>query len=297
MYRFAAKNVFLTYANQDGNGWGVPNMQELFQFLQTIKPIKYIVLSKEQHRDGSDHYHAVIQFQRRFDTTNPRVFDFNGWHPKIESPRSIRASINYVKKDGEFLEFGTPPTTKNSTDLHAKCKEMDRAEWEEFCIGDKIPFAYCESIWNRTHPRSRGTIQNEEFNDGELCLALQRFTWDFPTNQSLILIGPSGCGKTLWAKRNAPRPCLFISHIDRLTEFDERIHRSIIFDDMTFKHYPVQSQIHIADQYDDRDIHVRYKTAFVPKGIPKVFTCNEEPFDNHEAIQRRTKTYRIINLF
>ena len=270
-------------------------MQQLFQRLQEIKPTNYIVLSKEQHRDGNDHFHAVICFQRKMDTVNPRIFDFNGWHPKIESPRSILASIAYVKKDGDFLEAGTEPTN-GTTNLHAKCKEMDRAEWEEYCISERISFAYCESIYNRTHPRTRGTInEGEEFNDGELSLALQGFQWGFPACQSLVLVGPSGCGKTLWAKRNAPRPSLFISHIDRLTEFDERVHKSIIFDDMTFNHYPLQAQIHMVDQFDDRDIHVRYKTAFIPKHTPKVFTCNEPPFSRHEAIRRRSRWYDIIN--
>lgn len=292
-FRIAAKNVFLTYSNQEG-GWGEPNLQELFEFIRGIKPTTYCVVSEERHADGNKHFHAFIQFERKLDSTNSRLFDYNGWHPKIEPTRSVVKAIAYVKKDGNFLEEGEQPTGGKHS-LHSKCSEMDRAEWEEYCIENKIAFAYCESIWNRTHPRDRGTITNQEFNDGSVCTALEQFDWDFPANKGLILVGPSGCGKTLWAKRNAPRPCLFISHIDRLAEFDERIHKSIIFDDMTFKHYPIQAQIHMVDQYDDRDIHIRYKTAFIPKGTPKIFTCNEEPFDQHEAIKRRTRQFKIIN--
>lgn len=291
-FRFAASNVFLTYSNQEG-GWGEPNLQDLFEHLKsfTNKPIKYIVASKEQHQDGSPHFHAFISFARRIDTTNPRFFDYNGWHPKVEAVRSCVRAVSYVKKDGEFLEEGELTGKQH----HTACESMDQEQWDEYCITNRISFAYSRAIWNRVHPERNGSITEEDdFSKGTVHPPLDTFEYDF--SKSLLLVGPSGCGKTLWSKRNVPKPCLFVSHLDRLGCFQHDYHKSIIFDDMSFKHFPIQSQIHLVDIHDDRDIHIRYKTAHIPSNTIKVFTCNEYPFERHPAIERRLRTF-IINNF
>lgn len=108
-----------------------------------------------------------------------------------------------------------------------------------------------------------------------------------------MLVGPTGCGKTVWALRFSPKPSLLVRHIDRLRDFDKEIHKSIIFDDMVFKHIPVQGQIHLVDNYLPADIHCRYTTALIPAGTAKIFTCNERPFEDHPAINRRIRYYSI----
>jgi len=116
-------------------------------------------------------------------------------------------------------------------------------------------------------------------------------------DKCLIIIGKSGIGKTTWAKQIIPKPALFVSHIDDLKKFDCSIHKSILFDDVCFNHYPVQSQIHLVDSDNPRSIHVRYGTAHIPQGIRKVFTCNENPLDlEHPAIQRRCQVIRVTEL-
>jgi hypothetical protein len=77
--------------------------------------------------------------------------------------------------------------------------------------------------------------------------------------------------------------------MDDLGNFDIANHTGIVFDDMCFKHLPRTAQIHLVDQDDDRSIHIRYTTAFIPAGTPKVFTSNTpDIFEVHdEAIDRR----------
>jgi len=113
------------------------------------------------------------------------------------------------------------------------------------------------------------------------------------TRKSTIIIGPSGIGKTTYAKMKAKKPSLFVTHIDDLKFMNASI-KSIIFDDMTFKHLPLQSQIHLVDRDENRSIHVRYGTVQIPQGMEKWFTCNEQPFDEHDAIKRRVQE---INLY
>lgn len=33
------------------------------------------------------------------------------YHPNVQAARSVQDTINYIKKDGDFLEEGTPPTS------------------------------------------------------------------------------------------------------------------------------------------------------------------------------------------
>lgn len=122
---------------------------------------------------------------------------------------------------------------------------------------------------------------------GVIGSALQQLRFDSWDKLALVLVGPTGCGKTVWARRHAPKPALFVRHLDRLREFNPNYHKSIIFDDMKFTHMPTQAQIHLVDQYCHSDIHCRYTTASIPPGTPKIFTCNERPFEDHPAIRRR----------
>jgi hypothetical protein len=106
----------------------------------------------------------------------------------------------------------------------------------------------------------------------------------------MVCLGSSGIGKTTWAKSYAKKPSLFVTHIDDLKKFRADEHKSLIFDDVSFYHYPIQSQIHLCDVENPRSIHVRYGTVSLPKGVQKIFTCNEEPLNvTHEAVARRIK--------
>jgi len=150
-----------------------------------------------------------------------------------------------------------------------------------------------ECIWKTCHVPRANTITEDQTHEGFMCDALREFTFQDWDTKSLVLYGESGCGKTTWAKKNMPKPALFVSHMDTLKEFDPTFHKSIIFDDMSFSHYPRDSQIHMVDQYDPRAIHCRYAVANIPAKTPKVFTANERIFLQDAAIARRTAVKKI----
>lgn len=113
--------------------------------------------------------------------------------------------------------------------------------------------------------------------------------------KSLVLIGPAGCGKTTTIKHFCPKPALFVTHIDTLKQFIPNYHKCIIFDDISFTHWPRETQISIVDLEQPRAIHIRYGTATIPGGITKIFTANKDPLNSEDqAIKRRTK-YITIN--
>lgn len=123
--------------------------------------------------------------------------------------------------------------------------------------------------------------------------------WDTTSNirrQSVVIVGPPNTGKTEYAKMHFTNP-LWVTHMDRLADFDPARHDGIIFDDMTFSHMPPTAQIHLLDVDNDRDIHVRYRMAHIPKHTKKIFTANSDPFDfTNAAISTRAFVKHIVTL-
>ncbi len=79
-----------------------------------------------------------------------------------------------------------------------------------------------------------------------------------------------------------------MSHIDDLKRIDYEKHDAVIFDDMSFKHWPVTSCIHLLDCEQDRTINIRYGNVVLRAGFPRVFISNNPiwpPFE--EALARR----------
>lgn len=151
-----------------------------------------------------------------------------------------------------------------------------------------------ETLWEHCHAKRISTIYEDDPKNDTMLQCLKEFNWFDNGLTSLVIHGPPGCGKTNWAKIHSKKPALFVTHLDRLKDFDPLFHKSLIFDDLDFKHLPRTSQIHLVDRENPRDIHIRYRVCHLPAGIQKIFTCNENPFIRDAAIQRRV-TYRLID--
>lgn len=65
-----------------------------------------ILVCKELHEDGAPHLHIYVKFSRQISTRNCRYFDLNQWHGKYEAAKSTKWAVNYVKKDGDYIEEG-----------------------------------------------------------------------------------------------------------------------------------------------------------------------------------------------
>lgn len=284
-FRVNAKNFFLTYPQ-------CPLMKGdvYVALVNKFGPIQYACIASEKHEDGSPHIHVFLTFDVRKDVRNPRTFDIEDYHPNVQAIRNKRAALNYVMKDGDYVEYGT--LDDSHQDLTAVCKEMEWTTWLEYCIRKRIPFGYCQAFWQTT--RSSIPTITDQSTVGTMCdKLLKQIPFFLENTRSLLVLGPTGCGKTTFAKVIAPLPILLCSHVDDL-KYLTKEHKSIIFDDMDFRHIPRTAQIHLVDRYETRSIQCRYRCAIVPAGIVKIFTANERPLMEDSAIERRLNT---INLF
>ena len=230
---------------------------------------------------------CVASFSKAISITDPRFFDLFGCHPNTQAARNHKATENYVKKGGIYLE--TEQTSNANLHLEFLESTTDKVQWILHCIDHKISANYMEMLWREFKVSDTATIKHSI--EGTMCRALKEFTYDF--TKPLVLVGPTGCGKTTWAINNAPKPALLCTHLDRLRDFRPGFHQSIVFDDMSFCHLPRESQIHLTDRHLPRDIHVRYGIANIPANTIKVFTANIRPFTEDPAIDRRI---RVINI-
>lgn len=295
---YNGKRFFLTYAQCPiGRDY-------LLEFLRTKAPVRYVLVAEEFHEDGNAHLHACVEFEdkhckdvRWLDVT----WEDKSYHPNKQDPRKWEACKNYTKKyDKDFIELDLhdvwPEEEEREVemDVQEKCFSFDKEEdWYAYCISNKISFQFCQYFWNRLH-RDYCTITDQSIIERKICSALETFNLPGDTRRSIVLRGSSGIGKTTWAKTNAPKPCLFVSHIDQLKMFRPGFHKSIIFDDVSFLHTPRTNQIALVDCDNTRAIHCRHSVATIPAGVAKIFTCNEWPVDkSDEAIARRCRFYTV----
>jgi len=246
---------------------------------------RYACVAKEVGKEcGTLHLHVVVVFQNqiRFDTVK-------GMFPRanIQVIRSLPHAIKYVKKDGDFHEIGKCPRlpgTKEASPLNEVAEAVKKGATMRDIARD-FPV--------ETIRYSRGIAELVRLT----ASSTEGDRWYGPYQQPMIsdwsrthvVMGASGVGKSQWAKSHfEPGKVLIVSHMDDLLKFNPQVHDGIIFDDMEFKYLPRTTQIHLTDQDEDRSLHCRYQTAFIPSGTKKIMTANEMPVEiNDPAIARR----------
>lgn len=283
-FKFCASRVFLTYPQCD------INRERLYNWINDKNTIRYAIISTELHADGNKHLHAAIQFTKKINSRTPTLFDIDNHHPNIQAIRNWPATLNYVRKDGEFDEYDNRDDQTAHDNLFELAKTMDHNEYFQYCYEKKVPIGYADKAWRQvgdmfTVDESYVIPEEATVRPDLMNIDLSGSEFD---NRSIVLIGPSGAGKTIWAKHVAIKPALFVTHSDGLRNLQPN-HRSIIFDDLSYLHVPREAQISITDRFEPRQIHVRYGTVSVPAGIQKIFTANSDIFIQDPAVDRRIR--------
>lgn len=240
------------------------------------------------------HFNDEIRFtalQRKYPGINWTKAKGNGYQNFI-----------YCSKDGDFIELGQRPKEpkKKATqdDAFIEALQADTLEKGLGIIREKRARDYClhgETI-ERNLKRARGPSYVQKYTADQFTIPLQGLA------KTTLICGPSNFGKTHYACAHFKHP-LICSHIDNLKQLTPD-HDGIIFDDMSFKHYPPESVIHLLDKEFARTINVRYGTTSIPANTKKIFTHNSDnPFydcdkieeTQRDAIERRFTRVNILN--
>lgn len=254
---------------------------------------EYIIAS-EKHVDGHDHLHVFLKLNKRLNITSASFYDLANNHGNYQACRSPKRVQKYCTKDGNFIADPPyiPPVEKEKPWQKALSiategdvnKAMESLATHEATCRDLI--LHRDAIlksFTAMQPIAPLPSSRPLTDFGEL------FTWD--RTRILILSGDTNTGKTTLATSLLPK-ALFVRHMDRLGDLREG-HDGIIFDDMSFKHYPDEAQIHVCDTAMTSDIHIRYRMANIPAGTPRIITTNKKPWEvfniENPAIARRTQ--------
>lgn len=283
MFRLQSKAVFLTYpaCNKD------PNDLLLF-LLDKLPNATRVRTAQEHHNDGSLHCHAAILCSKRMDIKSASFFDFDGSHCNIQKCKSFNKSWAYLAKEENHCDY---EEEQSEEDYKHPSEFESKFDYLEYSMAKGTSFGYANEFWKLHSSVTPPIITETTEIEGTINPVLY---FNKPSlNKTTLLIGPSGIGKTTWAKREATKPALFVSHIDDLKKVTIEV-KCVIFDDMDFTHWPRTSQIHLVDSDNARTINVRYGTVHLPAGLQKIFTANSRPFLIDEAIERRLYTINLL---
>lgn len=292
-FEINTKSLFLTFPQSK------LDIDTVLSELSCKLDIQYGIACTEKHKEGGYHFHVGLQLERSFRTRNNAFFDIRGEHPNIQSARQFGAVANYIKKDGEWVEWGQPNAIRNYISLEDVGEYGSELEWLEACRKEKIPGSYATAAWKAKEALPRSILLEKPKVVGPWSLVQTKIRDLIQSARmgSIIVEGPAGVGKTTAVLDAIEYPAVWASHMDDLKGEMNEI-KTVVFDDMDFKHLPRTSQIHLVDTEHDRTIHARYRNIFLPKGTKRVFTCNEYPLLFHdESIQRRVLNIECYKLY
>lgn len=99
-FRLQGKSFFLTYPQCP------EEKKDLLEFLKGLGTVKKVIVARELHESGEPHLHAYVNFEEKKNLSNPKYFDYKGYHGNYQTCRNILAVTKYIKKDEDYLEEG-----------------------------------------------------------------------------------------------------------------------------------------------------------------------------------------------
>ena len=93
-YQLNAKKVFITYPQ-----CGTLDRAFVAAAIKAKRPILWIVVARELHKDGEPHLHVACEFTDKLRTRDPRFFDIEDKHPNVQPLRKMRECLAYVTKE------------------------------------------------------------------------------------------------------------------------------------------------------------------------------------------------------
>lgn len=286
MPHFNCKNFFLTYPQCS------VSKETLLTYLIDLQPpsvgnfnVIFIRVCKETHQDGHPHLHALFCLQNRYKASSS-FFDYDSHHPNIQGARSINHVKEYLAKEGDFIDFGEPPSSvkkRSYGDLLSEAsskEELWSAVIKEFPRDavlnmDRI-LSFAEFHYKAPPVIYKSVFDSFKIPEEVAAWHSGNLVGPFRAGErrlSLILISPTRYGKTQWARSLGPH--LYFNNMFDLGLFSDLCSYAI-FDDLPWEHF---SKFHkqwmgCQETFTVTDKYRKKKT--ISWGKPSIFLCNPE---------------------
>lgn len=183
-FRIDTKSWFLTYPQCT-----LDKEEVKAALLAKGKPVKGGVVARELHEDGTPHIHVYLLLEKEYTCTNQHFWDINGFHGNYQGAKSWSNVITYIKKDGNYLQFG---------DLDLEQKIQAQKSHKKVTGARLINGESLESVV-RDYPQLLHDLPNLE----KAVASWKRLTTPGVTTKDIKgiwIVGPPGVGKS-WLVR------------------------------------------------------------------------------------------------
>lgn len=298
-----------------------------FEFFKTtiiskLPPLKMLSFVHEEGDDQEDadtpyaHTHVFMWTKTPMDTIDTKYFDVpdadgHPIHPNITNHRSLvwakTIVLNYhlghkTKKDGKkyyiepiWLHQEGVAEWKMEEDAWAIAEQAPSVKEAcmELGIGAKT-IADVEKVRHLNGKRKADTI-DEDADPANF----KTVEWD--RKKALVLRGPSGTCKINWAIYQFTKP-MKIEDLDELKSIPDGCD-GLIFDECLFDKCSKKTMVALTDYKQPRTVRTRNTNASIPRGMSKIFTCNEHehPFGydaatgGHPAVTSRYVLMDVVH--
>ena len=248
--------------------------EEDVTLLDTV-PCKYIVYGNEVGESGTPHKQGTIIFKSQ--KTLSAAIKSLPRRAHVEVCKHVFKSIEYCKKDGDFIERGEPPKTKEDQG------NMEKERWANFIsLAEQDRLEEIDPKDRVKHYRAAEYFRSEGAKKRRLEDTEERMEWYY---------GPSGTGKS--RKARSENPAAYLKMCNKWWDgyADEDC---VIIEDFDKKHDVLAHHMKIwGDRYDFLAEHKGGAKRIRPKKI--IVTSNYHPKDiwtqvaDLEPILRRFK--------
>nr|WAE42914.1 MAG: replication associated protein [Cressdnaviricota sp.] len=106
-FKIQNQRLLLTYARTSVED--VESKEHLAEFIRTKckRPNAIVIVAEEHHKDGMEHIHVAVDFRKRFQSQNVRIFDYEDRHPNIRKILSMTHWANvrvYLAKEDKEVK-------------------------------------------------------------------------------------------------------------------------------------------------------------------------------------------------
>lgn len=288
--------------------------------------LDYWIVCSEKHQDGDLHLHVLIKFKSKLDRHVSSFADFlskneegKTFHGNYQSARDVHKIIEYIKKDGNFIDSGNLPVKKAKLSTTValalqegktlrQINELDPGYMLNNLRKIREYASLCQDFKQEDQDATLAKLPLPIVLEGSSPEVQQLIDWcnknfyqrDRPIREpQLWLKTPIRCGKTTWLSIIQKFMRCYIVGYER-ESFDE--YHDDKYDIIVFDEYKNQKKLEFLNSLIDgqsKRLMQLYKTEKTTKkvNLPVVFLSNYSPEEAYHSASSITRDAFIDRLF